>query len=116
MNMGRRGPPKTPTVILNARGSWRGKTRAGEPHAGVMSPIRPKWLQGDAKAAWEQLIPMLKAIGVVGRVDVFALTRYCKLWARWRDCEARIDKYGATTTFKDPETGEIRIREMPWVS
>ncbi|MFA7237880.1 MAG: phage terminase small subunit P27 family [Phycisphaeraceae bacterium] len=93
--MAKRGPSKTPTAILQARGSWRAKTRAGEPQSdGVPQP--PDWLDGAAKDVWDAQIPMMIDMGIVGRIDANAIARYCQVLAWWIDCKKFIDKYGPT--------------------
>jgi len=75
--MGRRGPPRTPTAVLAQRGSWLAKTRPNEPRPAVESPDRPDWLNDEAAAVWDQVVPFLLEIGVLSRVDSNALARYC---------------------------------------
>ena len=81
------GPPKTPTNILNMRGSWRGGARDKEPEPDRSVPECPEWLLDDAKSKWVELVPQLAAMGVLGTCDRGALARYCQLWARWRAVE-----------------------------
>jgi hypothetical protein len=42
--MGKRGPPPTPTPILQLRGSWRGKLNRDEPQPEPVAPEKPSWL------------------------------------------------------------------------
>ena len=110
--MGKRGPKRTPTKVLAARGSWLAKVRKGEPEADGL-PVAPDWLQGPALAAWNALLPMLMNMGIIGRVDTNAIARYCELLARYRECQDFIARYGQTLATKT-ETG-IEVREYPQV-
>lgn len=93
--MGQRGPQPTPTPILEARGSWRAKTRDGEPEVTGI-PLCPDWLSDDAKQAWNRLIPMLTSAGIIGEVDENALTRYCQTFALWQICAKFTAEHGMT--------------------
>lgn len=91
--MGKRGPPKKPTAILKARGSWRADERAdAEMPEGI--PEAPAWLQGAGRVHWYHLMPMLCAARVVRQTDGPALARYCALWGRWRQAEEWLDRHG----------------------
>lgn len=94
--MGKRGPPKTPTATLEARGSWLAKRNAKEPKPLIGRPARPQWLTGDAKKLWDVLAPQLEAMNVLAKIDREALARYCQLWMRWREVERFIAKEGST--------------------
>jgi len=93
--MGLRGPPKTPTKILKARGSWRAGLRDGEPSARARKLNPPAWLSARAKDVWRRLEPKLRAMGVLDAADENALARYCQLFARYRECETEIQEYGS---------------------
>ena len=116
--MGRRGPPPTPTSLLKLRGSplvskRRDRTEAKGP-AG--KPTCPSWLDEDAKAAWRQIVPLLDAMGVLTRIDCNALSRYCRLWSRWRKAEAFIQEKGDMYPIKD-ESGRVKcFQQWPQVA
>lgn len=77
--MGKRGLPPTPTAILEARGSWRAKTRKNEPEADGV-PVCPEWLQGEAKKHWDITLERLLNMGVVGEIDADKLAMYCAFY------------------------------------
>jgi len=114
--MGKRGPPPTPTTILLRRGSYRAQGRDGEPTPEAARPEQPAWLSKEAAAAWEQIVPELDAMGLLGRIDSNALARYCTLWARWRDCEDRIAKYGDQFTVKDKDGNAVGFKPLPYAN
>ena len=106
--MGLRGPTPTPTEILKRRGSREVAKRDREPRPEKGAPRCPAWLDKEAKAVWRQLVPQLEAIGVLTKIDGNALARYCRLFVRWKQCDAFVRKYGETYTtgyHKDEKTG-----------
>lgn len=92
--MGRRGPPPTPTAIINARGGWRGKARTAEPEMPEIAPVCPTCLSVRAREHWEAIVPLLVGSRVLRQTDGPALAQYCTLWARWRETAEWIDKNG----------------------
>lgn len=86
--MGRRGPPATPTAILELRGSWRAAARKKlEPKAESGRPDKPSWLSPAAAEAWDEVLADLEQLKVLTTVDGRTLVRYCTLWVRWREAE-----------------------------
>jgi phage terminase small subunit len=82
--MGKRGPKKTPTAKLEARGSWRAGTRKGEPQPGICDDLKPpEWIKGEALKVWYDLAPKLAKIGVLTEIDKRLLARYCSYWVLW---------------------------------
>ncbi len=93
--MGQRGPKPIPTKLLDLRGSWRAKTRTGEPVPVAQRLICPAWLCADGKKVWHTLVKHLSAMGVCGAIDAFALARYCTLHVRWLAAEQDLRDHGA---------------------
>ena len=82
-----RGRKKTPTAILEKRGSWRAKTRQHEP---IYDPVKsdmaiPSILKAEGKKIWKDIFPRLANMGVLTDVDLAAFTRYCFYWQRWKE-------------------------------
>jgi len=71
----------------------------------------PSWLNRYAKEEWARLAPALRAQGVLTMLDVNAFAAYCEAYARWRDAEEHIEKYGATF-----ETPSGYIQQTPYVA
>lgn len=116
--MGKRGPKPTPTAILKLRGSTlvTRAREAGEVQGPAGTPDRPDWLDAEAKAAWDHLVPLLTSMGVLTRIDGNALARYCRLWSRWREVESFIDQHGTMYPIKD-EAGNPRcFQQWPQVA
>ncbi len=114
--MGKRGPPRTPTSILKARGSWLVNHRDGEPIPESGSPPCPRWLSKPAKQVWRQVTQQLDQMGVLAKPDGNALARYCMLWIRWRQSAEFIGKYGESYPLKD-NTGAVKcFQQWPQVA
>lgn len=94
--MGRRGPPKTPTKILEQQGSRRAKERKGEPQPKAATPDPPSWLSTNAKAVWRQVAKELLVLSILTTIDRNTLARYCVLWVRWRRAEDVLESEGMT--------------------
>lgn len=84
--MGKRGPSKTPTSVLESRGSRRAKGREGEPEPEAVGevPAPPEHLPGEAAAVWLELAAPLTKCGLMTAVDPHAFERYCRTYAMWR--------------------------------
>jgi P27 family predicted phage terminase small subunit len=94
--MGRRGPARTPTKILEQRGSWRAKDREGEPDFTPSVPECPAFLDEVARAEWVRIVPELERQGLITLVDVAALAGYCQCMSRWQAAEKLIQAEGLT--------------------
>jgi len=114
--MGRRGPKPTPTPILKLRGTLREGRSRGEPIPHKDMPECPDWIDEEGKHAWAEIVPILKQMGVLTKIDRNALTRYCQTWSRWKKAELFIQKNGEVYTLKD-DAGKIKIiQQFPQVS
>ena len=114
--MGKRGPAKTPTPILKARGSWLAATRNGEPQPDNGEPPCPEWLAAAALDAWQYLAPKLEAMGVLTRIDGNALSRYCELWGRWQKAADFLREHGDVYPAKDAEGRVTGFEQWPQVN
>lgn len=91
------GRPKTPTKVLEHRGSWRAKLRVVEPAAPPGLPRRPDWEPGPALECWDWLVAQLDAMGLLSSADQRVMERYCVMAAEWPtlDAKERIKAAGA---------------------
>lgn len=115
--MGRRGPPPKPTKlrVLQGNPSHRPLNR-DEPKPASGLPRCPDWLPETAKAEWRRVARLLRALGVLTRVDADALTVYCQTYARWRAAEEFLAKHGEVYPLRD-ENGRVRyMQQFPQVS
>lgn len=58
-------------------------------------PLCPRWLDQLARDEWARVVPLIS--DRLAEVDQAALAAYCQVYARWRQCEAKIDEHGLTT-------------------
>jgi P27 family predicted phage terminase small subunit len=114
--VGSRGPAPTPTSILKLRGSWRAKTRGGEPEPEAVAPDPPPGLSDRARATWDELMPRLEAVGLATGVDGRAFGRYCEAWALWQDLAAFVQKSGHAHPVKDRKGEIVGVRAYPQVA
>ena len=113
--MGKRGPKKTPTAILQRRGSWRGDSRDGEPAAEIGQPAMPSWVTDDAVAVWSQVCSHLSSLGVLATTDGNAIGRYCVLLVRWVSAVRFLEKYGESypVTSRSGDSVTTVFRQFP---
>lgn len=72
-------------------------------------PVRPVWLDAEAAAAWDYLVPLLVSAGVLTELDQHALATWCSTWARWRRCLALLAEQGEcyTATTREGDTRPV---------
>ncbi len=78
--MGKRGPPPKPTKLKKLEGTYRKDRAAGggeEMAPAPGTPIRPKWLDAEAKREWDRVVPQLAELGVLADIDGSMLADYC---------------------------------------
>jgi len=109
--MGLRGPAPIPTEILDNRGSWRAKTRRGEPKPQRGKPKCPKYFTKDQKKVWRNLCELLDAMMLLTHADAHQLERYVVYFCRWRACEEFIARNGISYPMKsdDPTYYAVRL-------
>ena len=93
--MGKRGPARTPTSILQLRGSWRAKVRGDEPTPDEGRPECPDTLTDDERDVWDRVTALLDDMCVLTVADGAQLERYCRFYVRWRQCERIIAKFSS---------------------
>lgn len=85
-----KGRKKTPTAILKMRGSWRAKTRPGEPTPESKQLDSPEFLGEREKNIFDQMSEALFRVGVLTEIDGSSLARYAVCLVRWIDAEAAL--------------------------
>jgi P27 family predicted phage terminase small subunit len=95
------GRHKTPTSVLEQRGSWRAKlpNRQNEIEVPALPkpPKPPAWLKTTAKPHWVRISKMLHARGLLAEIDTMALGLLCDRLADYLDLRERIEQDGWTT-------------------
>ena len=80
--MGKRGPAKTPTAILQKRGNPHLKQRREvEANFAPCECPRPDGIDGLAAVAWDFYAPLLNNAGVTAQSDWIALEALCRCYA-----------------------------------
>jgi P27 family predicted phage terminase small subunit len=67
----------------------------------------------DAKGHWKRVVGDLKPLGLLARVDINTLARYCILFERWLVAMRFVHQFGDTLTIRDTENRIVSIRTMP---
>ena len=110
------GPPPKPTAALRLAGSWRAKTRKGEPQLPLDTPMPPPWLGDDARAAWDEVMAAVMPMRVLTRSDGIVVAQLAEYLARWKKATAAIAKFGDVMPIKD-ENGQVRgLKRSPYVA
>lgn len=109
--MGLRGPPPTPSKVLEMRGSRLAKKRTGEPKPPAVKPSCPKWLGKEARAEWRRQVKHLERLGLIAQLDRAMLAAYCEAWGEFVAAAQQVAVEGSTC--KSPEGG---IYQHPAVS
>jgi P27 family predicted phage terminase small subunit len=113
--MGKRGPAKTPTAILELSGSWRAGERKNEPVPPDREYACPEWIRERAKEYWDNITGILSDMGVMSCADVDALSMYCQSLAKLEEAEKFIEENGTTYTTLSPDGSVSAIRPYPQV-
>jgi P27 family predicted phage terminase small subunit len=84
-----------PTALKKREGN-PGKRRLNEhePVAPSGDPEMPAKLPAAAKTEWQRILPELRQLGVLSKIDRAALAAYCHAFARWFQAEQEIRKLG----------------------
>lgn len=110
-----------PTAVKKLRGNpGKRKPNKNEPAAPVGDPEMPKGLSAAAAKEWKAIVPELRQLGVLSKIDRAALAAYCHAYARWFQAEEEIRKLGIVV--KEPillqglETDYVRYKKNPAVT
>ena len=100
------GPPRKPTAlrILEGNPSKRPLPK-NEPKPDPSLPECPEWLMEEAKKEWNRVAPELNRLGLLTVLDRTALAAYCQSYAKWKQAEEFIQRYGTTYRTKKVDSG-----------
>ena len=70
----------------------------------------PDWLEDNAKKEWDRIVEYLDNVNMTYKVDEVILSGYCQSYARWKEAEKFITKYGPVYKAKSGA-----MRPMPQV-
>ncbi len=103
--MPRRPQPTSLKVLRGNPGKRRLNDAEPQPPADGVQP--PAWLTGDSLAKWNELVPLLRSVGLLTQADVGPLARYVDCWAWWRRCREVIERDGDTVVVRD-DAGRVK--------
>lgn len=84
-----------PTAVKKLRGNpGKRKLNDQEPQAPAEDPEIPAALSAAAAEEWKAIVPQLRTLGVLSRIDGKALAAYCHAYARWIEAEAEVARFG----------------------
>lgn len=69
------------------------------------APQAPEWLEGEALAEWERIVPCLEELDLLKPADMAVLAVYCVTWARFVDAVAEYKRHGLTLV--NPDSGRV---------
>jgi P27 family predicted phage terminase small subunit len=113
MSSGRRPKPSKLRELQGNAGHRKINKHEPKPKAGI--PDQPLWLTGEASAEWNCIVPGLKELGILTKVDGKALAAYCSAWAQLVQAEAAIQKYGILIVSLEEKTGVPLMKVNPAV-
>jgi P27 family predicted phage terminase small subunit len=88
---GRKAMPTAMKILRGNPGKRALNKHEPQPPAGA---DMPDWLSAEAKAHWPLVASQLRAAGVLTQMDAPALALYCEAFARWKDANENVAKYG----------------------
>lgn len=114
--MGRRGPPKQPTVLALVKGNpgKRAMNRA-EPKAKGKLGAPPEWLDAIGKTTFRALVKLLGEMQVESASDRKALELLASTYAEFRAAKQRVAAEGLTISRKNM-IGETMVLPHPCVA
>lgn len=103
-----------PTAVKKLRGNpGKRPLNAKEPAAPAGDPSMPKGLSAAAAREWKSILPELRQLGVLSRIDGKALAAYCHCFGRWMEAEQEVKRLGIVVEEPivkfDRESGEAEI-------
>jgi len=90
--MAGRGPARTPTKILKARGSPLAKLREPEPELPADIPTAPDYLDEFAKREWRYVCKHAKEGNYIARLDRDMLAMFCESLSKYVTARDRGDE------------------------
>jgi len=113
-----KGRKPSPTHLKLVRGNpgKRPIKAAGEPKPAHMLPNPPAHLSSRAKAAWDQIAPVLSGMGALTEADAVALELLCEAYADDTGAREELRAFGSNYYETTTQTGATMRRLHPAVS
>ena len=113
--------PKPTKLHLLHRNPGRRPLNDAEPDPpAVKRPSPPRHLDYRGKYYWRVLVKELEPLGILARMDLQVLARFCFLYSIWRQAEDMTHEKGITVeqraTDKEGELHVLDVKIAPWVN
>jgi P27 family predicted phage terminase small subunit len=92
-----RSPKPAALKLIEGRGPGRdsgGRKVAASLGFVRLPPEPPYWLEGEALAEWNRVVPELARLELIKPIDSASLAAYCTTWARFVDAQALLAAEG----------------------
>jgi P27 family predicted phage terminase small subunit len=84
-----------PSALKKLQGNpGKRKLNHAEPKPAPGDPVMPRDLPLLARAEWKVIVPELRQMGVLAKIDAKALAAYCHAFARWMEAEKSVRQLG----------------------
>ncbi len=110
----KRGRKPTPTVLRQLRGNPSKRAinhREPQPPPGL--PACPRWLDAEGKKVWHEIVPQLKAMRLLARIDKGVIARYCDAWSQWKRNREFLRTNGDCYPIKDDSGRVTYLQPFP---
>lgn len=91
-------PPLPPNLkVLNGRRDGKdsgGRDIPETPEFERGAPPVPIWLDPEAVAEWNRVVPVLTNMGLLKAIDMASLAAYCECWARFKNASLIVQQEG----------------------
>lgn len=77
------GRPPKPLALHISDGTFRADRHGGTANA-PGEPRKPNGISTESESLWEQVVPQLMELKIVGRIDETVLLRLCETWTLYR--------------------------------
>lgn len=112
--MGARGPTGLPNNVHAMRGTVPTADRNGEKTKPVtlrpVTPTPPDWLDAEAMAEWQRVVPALDDQGLLASVDRAVLANYCTACSVLVDAIAELAKLDSFV--EEGTRGSVRVAQV----
>ena len=97
-----RGRKPQPTALRLIKGNpGKRPLPENEPRPAPAAPEMPDWLEGEAAAEWERVVPQLEALGLLAQIHRAVLVTYCTAWADYVELYQDVTETGWTVPTAD---------------
>ena len=114
----KRGPPPKPSALkLIAGVPGHRPLPPGEAKPEVAAPTAPRWLNAEARAEWDRLIPQLVRLKLLTEIDRGHLAGMCQWWSRYVRAEKMLAWQSAVTENRNHVrivNPNLRIAQEAW--